>query len=170
MADLKKLNPLYWKKDKGKIVEGTGPTLYAKLISSKKHNKILSMFFNMDGDSIDPLSLLGKYCYSKAAVKIESIFIGNKISLQVKLYEAEIELMDSGMKPLMSRPKVTGMMLPSSSQTTSRFDTGDLDDDVVGAGSLPASDEEESFKPVQHTPPVKAPVQVKRIIKKGGKQ
>ena len=26
-ADLKKLNPLYWKREKGKIVEGRGPTL-----------------------------------------------------------------------------------------------------------------------------------------------
>ena len=31
-SDLKKLNPLYWKREKGKIVEGMGPTLYAKLI------------------------------------------------------------------------------------------------------------------------------------------
>ncbi len=57
ITDLKKFNPLYWKKDKGKIVEGTGPTLYAKLISSKKHNKILSMFFNQNGETIDPLTL-----------------------------------------------------------------------------------------------------------------
>ena len=56
-ADLTKskggLNPLYWKKEKytnakGKtelrVVPGSGPTLYTKLIFSKKHNKFLSQF------------------------------------------------------------------------------------------------------------------------------
>jgi len=28
MSDLKKFNPLYYKKEKGKVVEGVGPTLY----------------------------------------------------------------------------------------------------------------------------------------------
>ena len=49
MTDLKKFNPLYWKRDKVKIVEGSGPTLYAKLIMSKKHNKIVSMYYDSEG-------------------------------------------------------------------------------------------------------------------------
>ena len=32
MADLKNFNPLYWKKEKGKIVEGKGPVLYIKTL------------------------------------------------------------------------------------------------------------------------------------------
>ena len=43
-------------------------------------------------EEIDPLSILGKHCYTEAAIKIESIFIGQSISLQVKLYEAHIDL------------------------------------------------------------------------------
>ena len=35
--DLKKLNPIYYKRDKGKIVEGSPPTLYAKLIVKKSY-------------------------------------------------------------------------------------------------------------------------------------
>ena len=61
------------------------------------------MFYNNDGEEIDPLSLLGKYCYTTAAVKIESIFIGNKISMQVKLYECEVRLMETGMKRMMKK-------------------------------------------------------------------
>lgn len=121
LRDLKKLNPLYYKKEKGVIVEGFGPTLYAKLLVSKKkkkktdddHNKIVTMFFNFDGESVDPLTLLGKYCNAKAAIKIESIFIGNKISLQVKLYECEVELMDTGMKRLLKRPDAQQRVLTS---------------------------------------------------------
>ena len=30
-ADLKKLNPLYYKKEKGKVIDGSTPTLYPKL-------------------------------------------------------------------------------------------------------------------------------------------
>jgi hypothetical protein len=128
MNDLKKFNPLYWKREKGKIVEGTGPTLYAKLISRKEKPKkgsteeesteesagkakILSMFFSPNGESIEPLTLLGKYCYVRAAVKIESIYIGNKISLQVKLYEAVCEPLGGGMKSVLARPTNTGLVI-----------------------------------------------------------
>jgi hypothetical protein len=159
MADLKKLNPLYWKRDKGKIVEGTGPTLYAKLIASKKHNKILSMFFNVNGETMDPLSLLGKYCYVKAAVKIESIFVGNRISLQVKLYEAEVKLMDNGMRPLMSRPKNTGRLINSSTDNSSSLPNDDGD-----TGSLPNSDDDGDDKPPMQL--AKPTVPVKKLIKK----
>jgi hypothetical protein len=167
ISDLKKLNPLYWKKDKGKIVEGTGPTLYAKLISSKKHNKILSMFFNQRGEEIDPLSLLGKYCYAKAAIKIESIFVGSKITLQVKLYEAECRLMDNGMRPLMNRPKDSGRMLTGEEKHLDM--TGDIEDDNTNpppnrTGSLNNnSDTEDEPKPT--TTKV-----VKKVIKKVNKK
>ena len=59
MNDLKKFNPLYWKKDKGQVVEGTGPTLYAKLIVSKKQdNKIV-------------LSIIIKASYIKTTLKFK---------------------------------------------------------------------------------------------------
>ena len=44
-----------------------------------------------------------KYCWTTAAIKFESIFIGSKISFQVKLYEADIELVNSGKKRLLPR-------------------------------------------------------------------
>ena len=107
MSDLKKLNPLYWKREKGKIVEGMGPTLYSKLLHSKKENRIMTVFYNEEtGDEFeDPLDLLKKYCYVNAAIKFESIFIGNKISLQIKLSEASVQLLSTGPKRLLARPK-----------------------------------------------------------------
>lgn len=171
MNDLKKFNVLYYKRDKGKIVEGTGPTLYAKLIASKKHNKILSMFFNTDSEPIDPLNLLGKYCYVKAAIKIESIFVGNKISFQVKLYEAEVEMMDAGMRPLLSRPKVSTKLLTSGGTNMNEMKSVDEEDfqadphaeeaPAEDAGSLHNSDTEEAPAKAQAAAPV-----VKKIIKK----
>lgn len=111
-SELKKIcNSLYYKRDpknKAKILEGTGPTLYAKLIFNKKKNQITSTFFNsQNGQEIDPMDLVDKHCYAKAVIKFESIFIGNKISLQIKLYDCGIKMIDSGRKRLLPRPAPT---------------------------------------------------------------
>ena len=88
MTDLKKFNCLYWKMDKGKIVENRGPTLYAKCMYSKQNERFGTVFVNENLNSnVNPLSILNKQCNVKFALKIESIYIGTKISLQVKLCE-----------------------------------------------------------------------------------
>jgi len=88
LGDLKKFNPLYWKMEKGKVVEDRGPTLYAKCMYSKKNERFGTVFVNENLNSnVNPLSILNKQCHVKFALKIESIYIGTKISLQVKLSE-----------------------------------------------------------------------------------
>lgn len=139
--DLKKLNPLYYKKDKGRIIEGSVPTLYAKLIVSKKHDKIVSMFFDFEGEPVNPHDLIGKYCYTRAAIKIESIFIGNKISLQVKLYECEVKLTESGMRRLLARPKSDGRVLTAST-TNAASSAPPMGSDDEDEGSLKGSEDE----------------------------
>jgi len=165
--DLKKFNPLYWKREKGKIVEGTGPTLYSKLIASKKNNKIMSMFFTPDDQPIDPMTLIGKYCYVKAVIKIESIFIGNKITLQVKLYESTVRLVENKMKSLLARPKNTGKLVKPSDSKAAPARPRALEEDN---GSIHGSDEEkEEEKPEKKKPaPAAAPVRkiVKKVVKK----
>lgn len=152
-SDLKKLNPLYWKKEKGVVVAGTGPTLYAKLIVSKKLDKIVTMFSDFDGNPVDPLSLIGKYCFVNAAVKIESIFIGNKISMQIKLYECEVKVADSGMKSLMKKPSIQTKIANSvSNLSLNNFKEVDSD----GEGSIKGDEEEE------YTPPPPS----KKVIEK----
>ena len=175
--DLKKFNPLYWKKDKGKVVEGSGPTLYAKLIVSKKQNKIITEYFNADGESVDPLNLLGKYCYARAAVKIESIFIGNKISMQVKLYECEVKLMQTGMKRLMKRPKARKRVLVEPVKESLPLDDDDDDNDdndvddvekmiapLDGDGIDDSDDDEED--PASKKKVAKPKRRVKRVVRK----
>ena len=160
--DLKKFNPLYWKREKGKIVEGSGPTLYAKLISSKKQNKIITMYYNNDGEEVDPLSLLGKYCYAKGAVKIESIFIGNKISLQVKLYECEVRIMDTGMKRMMKkRPEGQKRVLVASTSKPLEEKEVESDSDA----SVKDSDSESEVG-APTPPPKKVKRRVKKVVRK----
>jgi hypothetical protein len=158
-ADLTKtkggLNPLYWKREKhtnnkGKtvlrIVPGTGPTLYTKLIYSKKHDKFLSQFFSTEDETINALDLMGKYCYTKAAIKIESIFIGSRISLQIKLYEAVVEPTMSGMKRLLSRPKAQSKVIEFNNSGNNNLNNID-EDSEDSDGSL--IDSEEDVKPVK---------------------
>lgn len=118
---------LYYKKEKVKneqgrtvllVVKNRSPTLYVKLIFSKKKQNFVTKFYEMDdveaeegGKEVDPLDYLGAYCHTKAAIKIESIFIGNKISLQVKLYEANVQKAQGGMKRLLARPKADSRVL-----------------------------------------------------------
>jgi hypothetical protein len=109
MNDLKKFNPLYYKMEKGKIVEGKGPMFYIKTLSSKKDGniRINTMFLDEETcDVIPPLDLLGKRCHVQGAIKVESIFIGTKISLQTKLYEAKVRIMDTGFRSLLNPNKV----------------------------------------------------------------
>jgi hypothetical protein len=88
LSDLKRFNPLYWKTEKGKILEERGPTLYAKCLYNKTDQKINTIFINEDlRNNVNPLSILDKQCFVKFALRIESIFFGTKISLQVKLHE-----------------------------------------------------------------------------------
>lgn len=102
MSDLKNFNPLYWKKEKGKIVEGSGPVIYIKLMMSKKNEKITTMFINEEtNEEMSAYDLMNRYCFIKGAFKFESIFIGNKISLQLKLYECLVQPIDMERKTLL---------------------------------------------------------------------
>jgi len=187
-------NPLYWKREKiedketGKTktqkVPGRGPTLYTKLIYSKKNEKFITRFFDTNDNPIQPLDLMGKRCHAEAAVKIESIFISGtgKVSLQVKLYEAVVELADTGMERLLGRPKARSQVLAAKSgkQSAGAIMANDEEedeennlDDNEDSGSLVGSpdgldgniEDEEDTPVVQTTPEPKKKV-IKRTVKK----
>lgn len=171
-SDLKKFNPLYYKKVDGVVVDGQGPTLYAKLIVSKKNgqDKIISEFFDAHGNQLNALDLLKKYCHTRSVIKIESIFLGNKISLQVKLYEAEVELSDNGVKRLLprsSRPKVEQYVsIETSNEVSNTFDEDiddNIDDDIPDTSSIKSNDSELE-EPVKPLP--KKKVITKKVVAK----
>ena len=105
MNDLKKFNPLYWKMEKGKIVEGRGPMLYLKVMSSKKTGQISTGIIDDETNTyIEPMDILNKRCYMTGAIKFESVFIGNKISLQIKLFETVVRIVDNNVTRGLLRP------------------------------------------------------------------
>jgi hypothetical protein len=140
--------------------------LYAKVLQNKKNDTITSLFYDEHGRDIEPMSLLNKQCYVKAAIKIEGIFIGSKVSIQVKLHEAEVKLKDSGVKRLLRPSPVVEHKAPTEEliDALSKSSLEDVKnkDDEEEKGSLKSDDEDESVpKEVEVVPPPtssKAPV------------
>jgi hypothetical protein len=170
-AHLKKLNPLYFKKDKGKVVEGSIPTFYPKLMyykASKDKNgkereaRIGTKFYLEDevdenGDSLEvnPLDFLSVRCYVTPAIKFENVYVGSKISMQCKVYEANVKAADSGPKRLLKVGSSVRHELSSASAITKS-----LEEEL----EVPEDEEE----PVRETPTPKEPEpkKVKKVVKK----
>lgn len=136
--------PIYWKietvkdpktgKSKLAVMEGTGPTLYPKLIEKvpKKSSpeeisnenqltrkekmdkkEFITMFCDQEKsdenneDVVNPLDILGKPLRATVALKIESIFVNAKnIKLQVKVLQVNFKLKKTTRTRLMAKPVV----------------------------------------------------------------
>lgn len=163
MANLKDISSsvLWWKKEKGVVVPGSGPTLYPKLITSKSKPKkgvvnqepekmkiVSELFSESSGDNLDPLTLIGKHCLTVGEIKFESIYIGTKITLQIKLIGASIELVESGIKCHLNRKKPTTGLIKGNIKNLNDVDDEDVkdkdDDTVKRSGSVPDSDDEDA--------------------------
>ena len=180
-VELKKMNPLYYKRDRGRIVPGTGPTLYAKLLFKKGKGgggKIITEFTNSITDQpIDPMTLQKKYCYVTGAIKFESIYIGQRISVQIKLIEALVRPLDEGPKKLL-RPSAKAAVTATTSVSDALQGDDDDDDDADGEGgsesedsskgSLDVSDGEEAAIAVPTPPTTTSPEKkpVRRVVRK----
>lgn len=163
-SDLKKIfSAVFWKMDKGKRVEGQGPTLYAKLVHYRKDNKFGTTFFNPEsGVEIDPLDLIGKRCDVKAAIKIDNIYIGGQfIRIQVNVLEASVEERRTGGEQLLARPSVS-KLLAVTNDTNNAGMMGITDDNDDGSLAS-SSDDEKEEKPKPKAEPVK---KVKKIVKR----
>jgi hypothetical protein len=117
-SDLRKINLIFWKKENGKPNPEMGGTIYPKMIWSKARtdaktnkqipSKMMTRFYSeddIDADGnpveVNPLDYVGKRFQITPAIKIESIFIGAKISIQAKVYEAFVKETESGPKRLL---------------------------------------------------------------------
>jgi len=119
----------------------------------------VTRFYDQDDQLLDPLDLIGKYCFATAAVKIESIFIGNKISLQVKIYEADVEPQQSGTKRLIKRPQAITAVSTTTAASAGDVMGGDEDSGDESDGSIVES--------IPDPPPKKVVKKVvRRVVKK----
>jgi hypothetical protein len=141
-SDLRKIcSALYWKMEKGKRVEGQGPTLYGKLVHYRKDDKFGTTFFHpTSGHEINPIDLIGKRCDVRAAVKIDNIYVGRDVRVQIKILEAAVEERSVGGQRLLARPSAAKMLTVETTETTAGLMGVNENDD---AGSLASSDDEE---------------------------
>ena len=107
------IRTIYWGKrdNKKKLKEPENkkpymsPKLIHKFVDGEK--KIITQFYDEDGKDIDFEQLIGKRINTVAAIKLESIFCKKGLfSLQIKLLEAEVKFLDTGLKRLL-KPKKT---------------------------------------------------------------
>lgn len=137
LNELKKVKDPLYRKD-SKSGETTGATLYPKIIERKpKKNsegveigqrKMLSVFYEWNSDTVieNPLqSFLTKkkeeggelmLCRIRPAIKLDSIYFGSKVSFQIKLWEAEIQKIETQHRRVIPRPKFGGRLKTQDSE------------------------------------------------------
>lgn len=190
-TDLRKLDPIYRKKDKkGRLVEDAGPVLYPKALMNKKTGNMMTTFyeegkFDETGEprEIEYRDMISNkvtknYCYVTAALKIESIYVGQNLSLQVKIIEADVERMNNQKTSLLrtSRPVVNAPqnILIEQKDSVDSDSESDSDSENDGKGEtngngkkLEVSDSESEPEPEPETK-TKTPTKVvkKKVVKK----
>lgn len=209
MSDLKNMNKLlYWKKDEdGNRVPGMGPTLGPKLIEFKasvdskgveKPYQMVTTFYledEVDDEGnpreVDPLTFLSdnankkfKLCYVRPVIKIDSIFVGSKISIQCKITEGDISPVQAGaqkllhgrhkikevtrtiMKSSASSSKGINPLLAVPSKSNRSNNDNEHDDDDDEKEELPPPKENPSQENELNDNPAPKKKVVKKVVKK----
>lgn len=145
-SDLRKFSPLWYKKEDGEIVQGRGPMLYPKLMCDK-NLQIYTVIADKSGNDVDPMTLIGQKCTVRACIKIESVFIGAKISLQVKVLELEVQQQGNQRQRLICRAPPTDVPVFEQADVLNPLQSAVRalsvsDDDGSGSEDGSVSDEE----------------------------
>lgn len=153
IGELRKLNPLVYKKDAaGKFDETTNPTFYSKLPwwaeGKDKQGKVKPEKWDCSifrEDEIDPATgdlklvppreLIGVRMYVTAAIKFEGIFLGSSVkSMLNKVYEAEIKEVDTVKKRLLKTRSPANIIVQDEGASASLLKRT-VDEDVSSSAS-----------------------------------
>lgn len=172
-SDLRKIcSALYWKMEKGKRVPGQGPTLYAKLVHYRKDDKFGTDFFDPNtGTDLNPRDLIGKRCHVIGAIKIDNIFVGRDVRIQIKIVEASVEerrTNKAGYIPRMFKKDVPACTNDNTNAGIMGVENENNNDDD-DAGSLAPSDDEEEEEPAPK-PKTKIVKKKRKIVKRVAKR
>lgn len=158
-SDLKRFGKMYQKAD-----SNYGPSMYPKVLWYKDSNRFETSFFNVDTkEIINPLELLGARCRGQVALHIASVFIGTTISLQVKVYEANISPISTTRRTLLPRPQLSDNKFLGDNFLPQEIPQVKVENDE-DYGSLDDDDEEE--EPVKPKVVKKVVRKVRRVVKK----
>lgn len=189
ISDMKNMSPISYKKVEGVIDPTVSPALFIKFMmatdkekdktekmsdeerKAKELSLIKTKFYNENNELINPLDHIGKYANVVAVLKIDNIFIGNKISLQIKLYEAQLNLVSSGVKSFISQITAPKSVIHSAvKDVTNKVKVEEpLEDDDNGSIVDDEPDEDEEpveEEPVEEEPKPKKVKKVKKVVKR----
>lgn len=89
---------LSWKGNE--VGDADGPKLYPKIMFNQKKEEFITVFIDETDDIVeDPNTILDKRGKVKVALRFESIFIGSKVALQVKVNDVLISNWIEAFKP-----------------------------------------------------------------------
>jgi hypothetical protein len=109
-SEFKFLNPIKYKEDEdGNRMPDMAPLMNLKFLTGKdkQGSEIVRTFFSLEDevdDSGNPLEIdwndyVGKRCFATCLVRIDSVFVGNMISLRSYLQECDLKPMESSSGP-----------------------------------------------------------------------
>lgn len=159
--DFKKLNPIEYQKDKDtkKPKLDNAQVMYLKVMTKvnkeTQMKESVSRFYN-EGEfdekgnpiEVHPLEFIGKSGTCVPLIKVEKIFFGVSYKLQVKIYQCDVRVNDTGFKSLIKRAPTT-VIRTSSSSTANNNLASYLEDDE----DVEMDDEEDTPAPAASAPP-----------------
>lgn len=144
---------LSWKGSE--VGDADGPKLYPKIMFNQKKQEFITIFMDENDEIIeDPKTILDKRGRIKVALRFESIFVGSKVALQVRVNDVLISKWIEAYqaKPLILRKK------PQEKSPTRNVKISNKSDDESDLNSDSSSEEEE-----EETKPVKRVVKTVKI-------
>ena len=121
---------------------------------------------DVDGNELDPRTLISRLCWVRAAVKIESIYIGANPSIQIKLYEAEIRPLETGVKRLLQRPKAEDDEPASAPATVEKNVVAPTTTEEGEDSQIEDENAEEDTTPAVVVPSPPPPTPVRKVVRK----
>lgn len=147
---------LSWKGNE--IGDADGPKLYPKIMFNQKKEEFITVFMDENDDVIeDPKTILDKRCRIRVALRFESIFVGSKVALQVRVNDVLVSKWIEAYKP---RPLIVRQNGPYSSSGTKNIKTSEKSEESDFNSS---SDDSEDDEEAEDTKPVKRVVKTVRM-------
>lgn len=133
---------LSWKANE--IGDADGPKLYPKIMYNQKKEEFITVFMD-DNDQIidDPTTILDKRCKVAVALRFESIFVGSKVALQVRVNDASIISWIEAYKPKALITKRTSPKINKNEKAETE------DESDLNSSSDEDEAEEEEARPVR---------------------
>lgn len=135
---------LSWKANE--VGDADGPKLYPKIMFNQKKEEFITVFMDENDEIVeDPKTILDKRGKIKVALRFESIFIGSKVALQVRVNDVLISKWIEAYKPRALIVRKNGPTLTTNKVSK----VSDKSEEESDLNSSSEEEEEDDSKPVK---------------------